>query len=201
MIKEYFSLEIDDGGHLRTLPVILDQYFPDMERLPSFVLNLGNNVISNCNVIASVLLYVCTLTSFYVVQILNLFGDPLLSCLLNINTSNSCFCFCPSVMSNFSFILKLASRMKPLTQVDWETEKECFESFSAALAEFYAVHTPSLPNPSGDGIILYQRLKNKLANTNDKSTETGTHSLYTLSLDPKYSLYVWKESSISVREV
>ncbi|BBN11049.1 DNA mismatch repair protein MLH1 [Marchantia polymorpha subsp. ruderalis] len=99
MIKEYFSLEIDDGGHLRTLPVILDQYFPDMERLPSFVLNLGNNV-------------------------------------------------------------------------DWETEKECFESFSAALAEFYAVHTPSLPNPSGDGIILYQRLKNKLANTNDKSTET-----------------------------
>lgn len=44
MLKEYFALEIDELGNLCTLPVVLDQYTPDMDRLPSFVLNLGNNV-------------------------------------------------------------------------------------------------------------------------------------------------------------
>lgn len=44
MLNEYFSVEIDGLGNLCTLPVVLDQYTPDMDRLPSFVLNLGNNV-------------------------------------------------------------------------------------------------------------------------------------------------------------
>jgi DNA mismatch repair protein MLH1 len=44
MLKEYFAVEIDELGNLCTLPVVLDQYTPDMDRLPSFVLNLGNNV-------------------------------------------------------------------------------------------------------------------------------------------------------------
>lgn len=44
MLKEYFSVEIDKSGNLCTLPVVLDQYTPDMERLPRFVLNLGNDV-------------------------------------------------------------------------------------------------------------------------------------------------------------
>jgi len=78
MLKEYFSVEIDELGNLCTLPVVLDQYTPDMDRLPSFVLNLGNNV-------------------------------------------------------------------------DWENEMECFETFAAAMADFYAMHPPFLPNPNGDG--------------------------------------------------
>ncbi|KAL3693116.1 hypothetical protein R1sor_006767 [Riccia sorocarpa] len=90
MIKEYFSVEIDDQGNIRSLPVILDQYYPDMERFPSFVLTLGN-------------------------------------------------------------------------EVDWESEKECFDSLAAALAEFYTIHTPSLPNPAGDGVLLYQRHKQMTA--------------------------------------
>ncbi|KAL2653676.1 hypothetical protein R1flu_021804 [Riccia fluitans] len=98
MIKEYFSIQIDDQGNIRSLPVILDQYYPDMERLPSFVLNLGNNV-------------------------------------------------------------------------DWETEKECFESVSAALAELYMIHTPSLPNPAGDGVLLYQRHKQMAANASGEPAE------------------------------
>lgn len=46
MLREYFSIEIDESGNLCALPVVLDQYTPDMDRLPSFVLNLGNNVRS-----------------------------------------------------------------------------------------------------------------------------------------------------------
>lgn len=37
-----------------------------------------------------------------------------------------------------------------LCQVDWETEMECFETFAAAMADFYAMHPPFLPNPNGD---------------------------------------------------
>lgn len=35
-------------------------------------------------------------------------------------------------------------------QVDWENEMECFETFAAAMADFYAMHPPLLPNPNGD---------------------------------------------------
>jgi len=38
-----------------------------------------------------------------------------------------------------------------LNQVDWENEMECFETFAAAMADFYAMHPPFLPNPNGDG--------------------------------------------------
>jgi len=37
-----------------------------------------------------------------------------------------------------------------LNQVDWENEMECFETFAAAMADFYAMHPPFLPNPNGD---------------------------------------------------
>lgn len=33
-------------------------------------------------------------------------------------------------------------------QVDWDHEKECFESFAAAVADFYAMYPPVLPHPS-----------------------------------------------------
>ena len=44
MLNEYFSLSIDLDGNLSRLPVVLDQYTPDMDRVPEFVLCLGNDV-------------------------------------------------------------------------------------------------------------------------------------------------------------
>ncbi|KAL2893494.1 DNA mismatch repair protein MLH1 [Bienertia sinuspersici] len=84
MLEEYFCIYIDPQGNLSRLPVILDQYTPDMDRVPEFVLCLGNDI-------------------------------------------------------------------------DWEDEKNCFQTISAALANFYAMHPPILPNPSGDGLHHYKR--------------------------------------------
>lgn len=47
MLEEYFCINIDKDGNLLQLPVILDQYTPDMDRIPEFVLCLGNDVGSN----------------------------------------------------------------------------------------------------------------------------------------------------------
>lgn len=84
MLEEYFCIYIDQQGSLSRLPVVLDQYTPDMDRVPEFVLCLGNDV-------------------------------------------------------------------------DWEDEKSCFQTISAALANFYAMHPPMLPNPSGDGLEHYKK--------------------------------------------
>lgn len=46
LLEEYFSVYIDSDGNLSRLPVILDQYTPDMDRLPEFLLCLGNDVSS-----------------------------------------------------------------------------------------------------------------------------------------------------------
>ncbi|KAJ8770000.1 hypothetical protein K2173_009083 [Erythroxylum novogranatense] len=83
MLEEYFCIYIDSQGNLSRLPVILDQYMPDMDRVPEFVLSLGNDV-------------------------------------------------------------------------DWEDEKNCFQTIAAALGNFYAMHPPLLPNPSGNGLQFYR---------------------------------------------
>lgn len=44
MLEEYFCVKIDTRGNLSRLPIILDQYIPDMDRIPEFVLCLGNDV-------------------------------------------------------------------------------------------------------------------------------------------------------------
>lgn len=41
-------------------------------------------------------------------------------------------------------------------QVDWDDEKVCFQTIAAALGNFYALHPPLLPNPSGDGLQFYK---------------------------------------------
>ncbi|KAK3164122.1 hypothetical protein QOZ80_1AG0012960 [Eleusine coracana subsp. coracana] len=84
MINEYFSIHIDEDGNLIRLPVVLDQYTPDMDCLPEFVLSLGNDVT-------------------------------------------------------------------------WDDEKECFRTTAAAIGNFYALHPPILPNPSGSSIQLYRK--------------------------------------------
>ncbi|XP_010272554.1 PREDICTED: DNA mismatch repair protein MLH1 isoform X2 [Nelumbo nucifera] len=80
MLDEYFSIHIDQKGNLSRLPVILDQYTPDMDHVPEFVLCLGNDV-------------------------------------------------------------------------DWEEEKNCFRTISAALGNFYAMHSPLLPNPEDNSAM------------------------------------------------
>ncbi|XP_044310865.1 DNA mismatch repair protein Mlh1 isoform X2 [Varanus komodoensis] len=44
MLKDYFSLEIDDEGNLTGLPLLLDNYVPPLEGLPVFVLRLATEV-------------------------------------------------------------------------------------------------------------------------------------------------------------
>lgn len=44
MLDEYFGIHIDKDANLCRLPVILDQYTPDMDRVPEFILCLGNDV-------------------------------------------------------------------------------------------------------------------------------------------------------------
>jgi len=44
MLEEYFGIHIDELGNISRLPVILDQYTPDMDRVPEFALCLGNDV-------------------------------------------------------------------------------------------------------------------------------------------------------------
>jgi len=41
MLKEYFSLEIDDDGNLLTIPLLIKNYMPCMGKLPTFLLRLG----------------------------------------------------------------------------------------------------------------------------------------------------------------
>lgn len=44
LLSEYFGVHIDENGNLSRLPVVLDQYTPDMDRVPELVLCLGNDV-------------------------------------------------------------------------------------------------------------------------------------------------------------
>lgn len=41
MMKEYFNLEIDDEGHLLTVPLLIKNYIPCMAKLPTFMIRLG----------------------------------------------------------------------------------------------------------------------------------------------------------------
>ncbi|KAL2853218.1 hypothetical protein BJY01DRAFT_244194 [Aspergillus pseudoustus] len=41
MLSEYFAIEISDGGHLLTLPLLLKGYLPSLGKLPRFLLRLG----------------------------------------------------------------------------------------------------------------------------------------------------------------
>ncbi|XP_034465197.1 DNA mismatch repair protein Mlh1 [Hippoglossus hippoglossus] len=44
MLQDYFSMEIDQEGNLRGLPLLLDKYTPVMEGLPMFILRLATEV-------------------------------------------------------------------------------------------------------------------------------------------------------------
>ncbi|XP_012283469.1 DNA mismatch repair protein Mlh1 isoform X3 [Orussus abietinus] len=44
MMKEYFSVVIDKGGNLRSLPILLDKYFPSEAEIPLYILRLATEV-------------------------------------------------------------------------------------------------------------------------------------------------------------
>ncbi|XP_073263098.1 DNA mismatch repair protein MLH1 isoform X2 [Populus alba] len=58
-----------------------------------------------------------------------------------------------------------------IAEVDWEDEKNCFQTIAAAVGNFYAMHPPLLPSPSGDGLQFYRRRKPE-KNPDDKEKAT-----------------------------
>ncbi|KAF5291784.1 hypothetical protein FQA39_LY14272 [Lamprigera yunnana] len=44
MLKEYFSMEIDEFGFLKSLPLILENYIPEMGGLPMYILRLATEI-------------------------------------------------------------------------------------------------------------------------------------------------------------
>ncbi|RWR92654.1 DNA mismatch repair protein MLH1 isoform X2 [Cinnamomum micranthum f. kanehirae] len=99
VLQDYFCIHIDQQN-LSKLPVILDQYTPDMDYVPEFILSLANDI-------------------------------------------------------------------------NWDDEKECFQEISAALANFYAMHPPILPNPSGEGLQLYRKSRSQFETTEAEGNEVN----------------------------
>lgn len=44
MLSEYFSLNISDDGHVESIPLLLRDYIPNLDNLPSFLMRLGPQV-------------------------------------------------------------------------------------------------------------------------------------------------------------
>lgn len=44
MLSEYFALDISDSGDISTLPHLLKEYTPDLNKLPTFLMRLGPQV-------------------------------------------------------------------------------------------------------------------------------------------------------------
>ncbi|CAL8107445.1 unnamed protein product [Orchesella dallaii] len=44
MLDDYFRLSIDETGKLKAIPYILDNYFPSMEGIPNYIMNLARKV-------------------------------------------------------------------------------------------------------------------------------------------------------------
>lgn len=48
MLQEYFSLKISEDGLVETLPLLLRDYTPNLDKLPLFLMRLGPQVRSMC---------------------------------------------------------------------------------------------------------------------------------------------------------
>ena len=46
MLAEYFALTISEDGHLQSIPLLLRDYVPNLDNLPSFLMRLGPQVCS-----------------------------------------------------------------------------------------------------------------------------------------------------------
>jgi DNA mismatch repair protein MLH1 len=47
MLLEYFSLDISETGDVKTLPHLLREYTPNLDKLPMFLMRLGPQVCPN----------------------------------------------------------------------------------------------------------------------------------------------------------
>ena len=45
MLEEYFSLGITEDGRLESLPMLLRDYTPNLDKLPLFLMRLGPQVV------------------------------------------------------------------------------------------------------------------------------------------------------------
>lgn len=61
-----------------------------------------------------------------------------------------------------------------LMQIDWEDERSCFQGIAAALGNFYALHPPTLPNPSGDNLQFY---KKRQSSSNPQDERNSSNNL------------------------
>lgn len=46
MLSDYFALDITEDGNLESLPLLLRDYTPNLDKLPNFVMRLGPQVRS-----------------------------------------------------------------------------------------------------------------------------------------------------------
>lgn len=44
MLEEYFSLVITEDGKIESIPLLLEGFMPNMDRLPEFLMRLGPGV-------------------------------------------------------------------------------------------------------------------------------------------------------------
>lgn len=47
MLAEYFSLTISESGLVESLPLLLRDYIPNLDNLPSFLMRLGPQVFAS----------------------------------------------------------------------------------------------------------------------------------------------------------
>lgn len=48
MLNEYFSMSIDDDGQLTSIPMLMRDYTPNLDKLPLFLMRLGPQVSLSC---------------------------------------------------------------------------------------------------------------------------------------------------------
>lgn len=56
MLSEYFSMSISESGMLESIPLLLKEYVPNLDRLPEFLMRLGPQV---CQPSVLVFFYFC----------------------------------------------------------------------------------------------------------------------------------------------
>lgn len=47
MLEKYFTMDVSEDGRLCSIPMLLKDYVPTLDRLPLFLLRLGTEVSSN----------------------------------------------------------------------------------------------------------------------------------------------------------
>ncbi|KAF3676757.1 hypothetical protein FXO37_05171 [Capsicum annuum] len=94
--------------------------------------------------------------------------------------------------------VKLAqSFVKFIFSVDWEDEKICFQTIAAALGNFYAMHPPLLPNPSGDGLKFYRK---RVLSSGSEGTSTENIENDTMEAEIEEELLLEAENAWPQRE-